>query len=242
MRADANIGRGKPTGASNRGTTKHIAVAAMTSVFHLFASIALALPAFPAGNPAALVPLGPGDQDVWAAALDSMANPANQPLRMTTQPLPPPAGPLAVTTTADTWHQVRIEQQVIIRISPREPGRDALAPQVLPLQPMMQPLNPMLRPRPVQMRMRERKAGKCLPAQGIAAVQPTTDGRLMFYMRDRRTLAAGLEKTCSARDFYLGFYMSKTSDGQLCAGRDPIHSRAGTTCKLKEVREFVPAE
>ena len=220
----------------------------MTSVFHLFASIALALPAFPAGNPAALVPLGPGDQDVWAAALDSMANPANQPLRMTTQPLPPPAGPLAVTTTADTWHQVRIEQQVIIRISPREPGRDALPPQ---MQPMIQPLSPQsinpqslyptLRPRPLQTRMRERKAGKCLPAQGIAAVQPTNDGRLMFYMRDRRMLAAGLEKACSARDFYLGFYMSKTSDGQLCAGRDPIHSRAGTTCKLKEMREFVPA-
>lgn len=168
------------------------------------------------------------------------------------------AGPLGV----DSWNQVRIEQQVIIRISPREPGRDALAPQVLPMQPMMQSLNPQpiapqslnpqllnpqspnarLQPRPAQARVRERKAGKCMPAGGIAAVQPITDGRLMFYMRDRRMLAAGLEKACSARDFYLGFYMSKTSDGQLCVGRDAIHSRAGTTCKLKDVREYVPVE
>jgi hypothetical protein len=94
----------------------------------------------------------------------------------------------------------------------------------------------------VQIRVRERKTGNCMPATGIAAVQPITDGRLMFYMRDRRMLAAGLEKACSARDFYLGFYMSKTSDGQLCVGRDPIHSRAGTTCKLKDVREYVPIE
>jgi hypothetical protein len=36
--------------------------------------------------------------------------------------------------------------------------------------------------------------------------------------------------------------MSKTSDGQLCIGRDPIHSRAGTTCKLKDAREYVPVE
>lgn len=143
----------------------------------------------------------------------------------------------------DVWDQVRIEQRVIIRITPRDAGRDAIAPQVLPLQPM-QPIvqMPPPQPRASSVRMRERKAGKCMPALGIAAVQPTTDGRLMFYMRDRRMIAAGLEKACSARDFYLGFYMSKTTDGQLCVGRDAIHSRAGTTCKLKDVHEYVPVD
>lgn len=239
----------------------------MTSVFQLFASIALALPAFPASEGAFAPVADRPDADalwsgaIWTAALD----PAGPPLRITppppvSPPVPAPAqaaGALAAPIGVDSWNQVRIEQQVIIRISPRAPGREALAPQVLPMQPMMQSLNPQpigpqsinpqllnprLQPRPAQTRMRERKAGKCMPASGIAAVQPITDGRLMFYMRDRRMLAAGLEKACSARDFYLGFYMSKTSDGQLCVGRDAIHSRAGTTCKLKDVREYVPVE
>lgn len=263
------LGLGRPVGASNRGTTKHIAVAAMTSVFQLFASIALSLPAFPAGE-AAFAPLAdrPDADALWTDALRTDAlwadalDPSGPPLRIT----PPPAAPAASTMAdplgpgplgVDSWYQVRIEQQVIIRINPHEPGRDALAPQVLPMQPMMQSLNPprigpqslnpqllnpRLQPKPSQSRVRERKTGRCMPAGGIAAVQPITDGRLMFYMRDRRMLAAGLEKACSARDFYLGFYMSKTSDGQLCVGRDAIHSRAGTTCKLKDVREFVPVE
>ncbi len=212
----------------------------MTSILHLFATIALALPGFPAGGD---VFAGPDswldDSDVWAAA----AGPSGTPLLVSRSAVAAGvAGGLADPFEADTWGQVRIEQRVIIRINPREPGRDAMAPQILPMQPIVQPISPSLRPSTVQIRVRERKTGNCMPAGGIAAVQPITDGRLMFYMRDRRMLAAGLDKACSARDFYLGFYMSKTTDGQLCVGRDPIHSRAGTTCKLKDVREYVPVE
>lgn len=226
----------------------------MTNIFHLIASFAFALPALLADNAVPAAPAeeaahaswpraGSDDDGVWAAAAD----PSGSPLLITRQPVPAgAAGGLAGPLDADVWNQVRIEQRVIIRINPREPGRDALAPQVQslqsPMQPVVQPINPALRPTTVQVRVRERKAGNCMPALGIAAVQPITDGRLMFYMRDRRMIAAGLEKACSARDFYLGFYMSKTTDGQLCVGRDPIHSRAGTTCKLKDVREYVPVE
>ena len=224
----------------------------MTSILSLFATIAFVLPALPAGEDVfAGLSSGSDESTVWAAA----ANPSGPPLLIRKLPVPAGVvGGLAEQLDADTWSQVRIEQRVIIRINPREPGRDALAPQILPMQPTLQspgppsvqtitqPINPAFRPSTVQIRVRERKAGKCMPAQSIAAVQPITDGRLMFYMRDRRMFAAGLEKACSARDFYLGFYMSKTDDGQLCVGRDPIHSRAGTTCKLKDVREYVPVQ
>jgi len=137
----------------------------------------------------------------------------------------------------DTWQQVRIEQRVIIRVAPLALNREAIAPMSLPLAETVVPLSSSM-----TVRVRERRAANCMPAAGIAAVQPVTDGRLLFHMRDRRMIAARLEKACSARDFYLGFYMSKTSDGQLCIKRDQIHSRAGTTCALKEVREFVPVE
>lgn len=207
----------------------------MTTFFDLFASIALALPGFPADE-SVFGPLDEAatDSDVWAAA----GLPAGSPLVVSPQGAAAGINPFG----PDVWDQVRIEQQVIIRVTPRNAGRDATVPQMLPLQrmqPMLQPMVP--QPRSSPSRLRERKAGKCMPATGIAAVQPTSDGRLMFYMRDRRMLAAGLEKACSARDFYQGFYMSKTVDGQLCVGRDAIHSRAGTTCKLRDVREFVAA-
>lgn len=212
----------------------------MIMFYPFFASVAVALSALPAAKPGPVLPAaGPDNADVWA-----QAGPPSVLLLGKAVPMPVLPGGLAGPLVADTWDQVRIDQRVIIRINPREPGRDTLAPQVLPLQPpiqpIAQPINPALRATTVQIRVRERKAGKCMPSLGIAAVQPVTDGRLMFYMRDRRMIAAGLEKACSARDFYLGFYMAKTSDGQLCVGRDQIHSRAGTTCKLKSVREYVP--
>lgn len=212
----------------------------MTTLFGLFASFALVLPGLPAdGSAFALFDDdAAGEEDIWTAA----TLPPDSPLLVGPKGALP--GGAAVNPLAgDVWDQVRIEQQVIIRVTPRDAGRNAVAPQMLPLQPMQPILQPTLpQMRPNAPRFRERKTGKCLPAMGIAAVQPITDGRLMFYMRDRRMLAAGLEKACSARDFYLGFYMSKTSDGQLCVGRDAIHSRAGTTCKLKDVREYVPVD
>jgi hypothetical protein len=213
----------------------------MTALFELFASIALTLPGFPA-NEAVFAPVDEASvtQDVWDAA----ALPQGSLLLVNPPPSAPAASAAGINPIApDVWDQVRIEQRVIIRVTPRDAGRDAVAPQILPLQPMqpiMQPMMPQTRSNAA--RFRERKTSKCMPALGIAAVQPITDGRLMFYMRDRRMIAAGLEKACSARDFYLGFYMSKTADGQLCVGRDQIHSRAGTTCKIKDVREYVAVD
>lgn len=213
----------------------------MTSFFDLFASIALTLPGIPADAIVfAQMDDTAGLEDLWNAA----ALPAGSPLLAAPPAIGPGNAAAGINPLGpDVWDQVRIEQRVIIRVTPRDAGRDAVAPQILPLQPMQPIMQPMLpQARQSTTRFRERKTSKCMPAMGIAAVQPINDGRLMFYMRDRRMIAAGLEKACSARDFYLGFYMSKTADGQLCVGRDAIHSRAGTTCKLKDVREYVQVD
>lgn len=190
----------------------------MTMLSHLLATLALALPATPAA-----VPQVPGGADRWQAALDPGAGG-----RTGTQ-APRALGDgvlvdLADALPTDTWDQVRIEQRLIIRITPRAPGRDELASL----------------PQPVTVRLRERKMAKCLPVAGIAGVKPMSDSRLMLFLRDRRIVGADLAKTCSARDFYLGFYVSQTPDGQLCVGRDQIHSRAGATCLIDRVRELVP--
>ena len=48
-----------------------------------------------------------------------------------------------------------------------------------------------------------------------------------------------LERACSARDYYSGFYVQRTSDGQICVDRDTLQSRTGASCKLSRLRELV---
>lgn len=120
--------------------------------------------------------------------------------------------------------QVRIDQRLIIRIAPRAPQRDPYfdRPQRTDLS-----------------HFHERKTNRCLPVQAIAGVQ-VDDSRLILHMRDRRIYSANLEKSCRPRDFYSGFYVEKTRDGMVCAGRDAVHSRAGATCAISRLRQLVP--
>ena len=120
--------------------------------------------------------------------------------------------------------QVRIEQRTVIRITPFGVTREMLS--ALP----QAPLAP---------RFRERKVGKCVAVAGIAGVQIGGDDRLMLFMRDQRMIGASLEKACRARDFYSGFYLERSGDGQLCVNRDMIHSRSGASCSLSRLRQLV---
>lgn len=120
--------------------------------------------------------------------------------------------------------QVRIERSITIRIAPPGPTlRQSMVAEAAPTLP----------------RLSERKMGKCVALAGIAAVRPDVGGKLLLFMRDRRLISATLEKACSARDFYAGFYVERTSDGMLCADRDKLHSRAGATCSVGKLRQLV---
>jgi hypothetical protein len=125
-------------------------------------------------------------------------------------------------------NQVRIEQRVTIRIAPRP---QALQPNMLMDLPT----------RPLPRRLAERDFRRCLPIAGIAGVEVSNDNRLILYMRDRRVLSAGLERSCSARDYYSGFYVERNSDGQICVKRDSLLSRSGANCKLSRIRQLVEA-
>jgi hypothetical protein len=85
----------------------------------------------------------------------------------------------------------------------------------------------------------ERRMGKCIPIGNIAGVQPNGGNDLILYLRDRRMVRAQLERECRARDFYSGFYLSRSSDGRLCVDRDVLQSRSGANCKLSELRQLV---
>ena len=128
--------------------------------------------------------------------------------------------------TVEAANQVRIEQHTTIRIAPRSaPPRPNML--ISPPRRISQP------------RLVERRMSKCLPASRLAGVQVETGNRLILYLRDRRMVRAELERSCRARDFYSGFYLSTSEDGQLCVGRDTLLSRSGANCKLTRIRQLV---
>ena len=123
-------------------------------------------------------------------------------------------------------NQVRIEQRVTIRITPRPAPPP---PSVLIDLPNRAP----------ERRANEREIGRCLPISGIAGVQVGGDDRLLLFMRDRRIVSAALERACRARDFYSGFYVERNADGLMCVNRDTLRSRSGATCRLSRIRQMV---
>jgi len=123
--------------------------------------------------------------------------------------------------------QARIEQHIIWRISPMPgPSRDNLT--AFAAQAQAAP------------RMSERKMAGCIPMNWIAGGQAQGGSRLLLFLRDRRMVAADLERACSARDFYSGFYVDKPdADGRICAGRDRILARSGARCSISSFRLLV---
>jgi len=124
--------------------------------------------------------------------------------------------------------QVRIEQQTTIRVAPR-PSRRPLPPSMFVELPQ----------RAMEPQYIERKIGKCLPISGIAGVQAEGRDRLLLFMRDRRIVSAALERACRSRDFYSGFYVAPSADGQICVDRDTLLSRSGANCKLTRIRQLI---
>ena len=124
--------------------------------------------------------------------------------------------------------QVRIEERVIIRISPSTPAAR---------QQMMADLR---RRGTSPSSYQEMKLDGCIAISGIAGVQPAPqENRLLLFMRDRRILSAALERACNARDYYSGFYIERSEDGQLCARRDLLQSRAGASCRVAQLNRLV---
>ena len=123
--------------------------------------------------------------------------------------------------------QVRIEQRVIVRIAPSSPAaREQMMAD--------------LRSRASATSYREERLRGCVAISGIVGVQPAPEqNRLLLFMRDRRILSAALERACSAREYYAGFYVERSEDGQICANRDLLQSRAGASCRVAELNRLV---
>lgn len=123
-------------------------------------------------------------------------------------------------------NQVRIEQRVIIRVAPARRERQDLIANLPP-------------GTNVILHYREQPMKRCVRMANIAGVQSGSENRLILFMRDRNIVSAALEKACSARDFYSGFYVERSEDGLLCSGRDMLKSRTGTSCGVRRLAHLV---
>ncbi|MEL7197396.1 MAG: hypothetical protein AAGL10_03690 [Pseudomonadota bacterium] len=136
--------------------------------------------------------------------------------------------PLYEMRQSSIWRQAqtRIEQRVIIRISPQRTSNSNDL------------LNRFPR-RSLNARYVERKTDKCLAVEDVAGVQTGSGNRLLLFLRDKKIITVNLEKACRARDFYSGFYVEKNKDGKLCVKRDRLHSRNGVKCEVERMRQLV---
>lgn len=130
--------------------------------------------------------------------------------------------------------QVRIEQRIIIRVPRQSFSRSALLP--------APPPPPRRAPNPEPPRYERRKVGKCLAMRDVTGVRVINDDMLVLFMRDQRMIEAQLERSCSAREFYQGFYMERSGDGRLCVERDLLQARSGSKCEVNKLRELVPED
>ncbi len=127
---------------------------------------------------------------------------------------PHPQRPLAGAVT--------MRQQIIIRI-PRGVRRVAPAGATL-------------------IQWRETRGPRCVSASRIVGAALLGQNSVDLILRDNSRLRARLERRCPALDYYYGFYVNATGDGQICADRDSIRSRAGGECQIDQFRALRAAQ
>ncbi len=189
----------------------------MRRIFIILAAIAFLLP----------VGLSQAPLHAQSRPVNTSASPERQ------RPDPGFGGPATPPFRAlqDAWRlevlaQVSITQRVIVRVSPSTPDARARMLANLPR-------------RPAQSVFEEVPHEDCVEIEDIAGVTSTQDNRLLLFMRNRDVLAAQLERGCTARAFYSGFYVERSEDGRLCIARDELQSRAGASCMIEGLTELV---
>ena len=112
--------------------------------------------------------------------------------------------------------QVMIREQILIRVPTnlRQPQR-AAEPQI---------------------EWKEKKGPKCVPMRLIAGATLLNENSVDLIFRDNSRVRAKLERSCPALDYYYGFYVRPTKDGQICADRDAIRSRMGGECEIDKFK------
>jgi hypothetical protein len=81
----------------------------------------------------------------------------------------------------------------------------------------------------------EHKGPKCLPAAMIAGAAMATRRASTSCFATAAGCARCSTADCAGLDFYGGFYI-EPQDGAVCAKREEIRSRAGSTCRIERFK------
>ena len=122
------------------------------------------------------------------------------------------------STTEIQITQMMIQQRIIIRVP-------AMAPHPTPSRPV---------------KWKEVKGPKCVSLNQLAGAAITQNDSVDLFMRGGTRLRARLDDDCPALDYYSGFYIRPTDDGQVCQKRDMLHTRSGGQCRVERFRTLVP--
>lgn len=128
---------------------------------------------------------------------------------------------------AGTRTMVQIERHIIVRVP-----RMSAAPGVIPTA-VAAPIPPVS--------WSERRVEQCVPISSLAGASITRPDSVDLVLSGGRRMRARLGDDCPALGFYSGFYIRPPADGQICARRDSIRSRAGGECRITGLRALVPS-
>jgi len=87
---------------------------------------------------------------------------------------------------------------------------------------------------------RERETDDCQTDSTIARARFTRPGVVDLLTHDRRLIRVRLDSECVNLGYYSALYMVPGEDGQICASRDNIVSRAGNECAISRFHILEP--
>lgn len=119
--------------------------------------------------------------------------------------------------------QIQIEQRTVVRIRPV-----ALEP-------------PAARPQ-MRVRWEEKKGPSCIRMTNVAGAMVSSPDSIDLVLRGGARMRAKLARACPSIDFYSGFYVKPSKDGNVCEERDMIHSRSGGECGIQKFKLLVPGK
>ncbi|KQX20131.1 hypothetical protein ASD39_09645 [Sphingomonas sp. Root50] len=108
--------------------------------------------------------------------------------------------------------QVTVEQSLIVRVPRRIPAKP--------------------------LRWKTKKGPKCVAMSAIAGAAVVADDAIDLVLKGGQRLRAQFSSNCPALDYYSGFYILPTDDGNICADRDVIRTRSGGQCEIERFRKL----
>jgi len=125
-----------------------------------------------------------------------------------------PSALIAADDHGQTFAQLTVEQTLVVRVLRRTPAK------------------------PLKWKMK--KGPKCVSMASIAGAAVVADDAIDLALKGGQRLRAQFSSRCPALDYYSGFYILPTDDGQICADRDVIRTRSGGQCEIQRFRTLIP--